>query len=118
MKKDLNTAILDPYKNIITIAPRLEVVCYEAVVGILPEDRTMSMPDKLTLHRISIKIATGGVVDFSIEELSLIKERIGKVWSSLVVGAAYDILDADYKSESEIIQQAVVADISESLPIV
>jgi hypothetical protein len=99
MKKDLAQELKNPYgKPFEPEAITLEQTCFQAVSAALPTDQALPVPDKLKLYRVAQKISAGGVVDFSVEELTLIKERIGKTWSTLVIGAAFDILDADYEA--------------------
>lgn len=102
MKKDLTQELKNPYgKPFEPATITLEQACFQAVSAALPEDQKLPVPDKLKLYRVAQKISAGGVVDFSVEELTLIKQRVGQTWSTLVIGAAYDILDADYGLSAE-----------------
>jgi hypothetical protein len=101
MKKNLSQELKSPYgKSFEPAAITLEQACFQAVSAALPTDQALPLPDKLKLYRMAQKINSGGVQDFSVEELTLIKERIHKTWSNLVIGAAFDILDADYVETS------------------
>lgn len=97
MKKDLTQELKNPYgKPFEPASITLEQACFQAVSAALPEDQGLPVQEKLKLYRAAQKISASGVADFTVEELTLIKERIGKTWSTLVIGAAFDVLDADY----------------------
>lgn len=96
MKRDLSARLLTPYGTEFEPPMTLEKACYEAITITLPEDQQSDVSKKLKLHQVACKIAAGGVVDFAAEDVALIKDRVGKVWSAIVVGAAFPILDRDF----------------------
>jgi hypothetical protein len=96
MKRDLSIKLLTPYGAEFEPSMTLEKVCYEAVTITLPEDQQADAGKKLMLYRIACKIAIGGVVDFTAEEVALLKDRVGKAWNAIVVGAAFTFLDCDF----------------------
>lgn len=96
MKKDLNTVLLNAYGKPFEPSMTLDAVCFQALNAMLPDDEKLNPDDKLKIYRVGKKIAAGGIVDFSAEELALIKGRVGKMYGAMSVGAIYEILDADY----------------------
>jgi hypothetical protein len=96
MKRDLRLELTTPYGKSFEPVLTLESACFQALSGMIEEDKHSSAEQKLKLYRLSHKVAKGGVVDFTTEELALVKERIGKVYGALVVGASYELLDQDY----------------------
>jgi len=49
--------------------------------------------EKLKKFKLARKIDAGGEIELTAEEISLIKEKIGKGYSTLVVGRAYELLE-------------------------
>lgn len=96
MKRDLTRILLNVYGKPFEPETRLEVACFQALSTVFESDQRLSAEDKLKIYRLGKKVAAGGVVDFSTEELALIKERINKTFGAMPAGAVMEILDADY----------------------
>ena len=74
----------------------LQGVCFAAVTTPLRTDSELSADFKMKLYRLAQKVVVGGTVDFTAEELTLLKDRINKVYlHPVIVGRAYDMLDED-----------------------
>lgn len=77
----------------------LSDVCVNALESQLQTDAQMSGQEKFKLDQLAHKIYNQKHVDLSIEEIALIKERVGKVSPTIVVGAVWGILDPPAKKE-------------------
>lgn len=64
----------------------------QAMITPWPGDQDMPATDKVRLFDISLKVHAGGEIDLPVEDLALLKARIGKVSPQLVVGRAYAML--------------------------
>jgi hypothetical protein len=67
--------------------------CINALEATLQSDAQTTGADKFKLDQLARKIYRSTDVVLSIEEIALLKERIGKVYSPVVVGAAWRVLD-------------------------
>ena len=74
-------------------AVTLGSVCVEALLAMLEDDRKMSGAQKMKNWELAERIAKGGVVKASAEEVSLLKDRIGVMYGPAVVGPAFTLLD-------------------------
>ncbi len=68
-------------------------VAVNALLGTIDEDRTITGTEKLRRYEIAKKVSGQSSVMLTVEELATIKERIGKVYGPLIVGAAWHALD-------------------------
>ena len=97
MKRNLNEMILTldgvPFDDNST----LKTICFSAVTSPHRSDENSTVEQKMKLYSLAIKINTGGVVDFTAEEISVLKERIGKLFGHVIVfGRAFELLEKDY----------------------
>ncbi|MDE2343054.1 MAG: hypothetical protein KGL63_06625 [Betaproteobacteria bacterium] len=95
MKRNLDAPLIDLEGKPFEDGSTLRTVCFNAVVANFPDDANLKPEDKLRLYGLAKKIYPGGNVDFSAEDLTLIKARVAKSYSSLVMGVIYEMLDAD-----------------------
>jgi hypothetical protein len=58
-----------------------------------PDDAKSSGAEKFKLDELARKVYRNKDVTLSVEEIAIIKDRIGKVYGPMVVGAAWRILD-------------------------
>jgi hypothetical protein len=75
-----------------------------AVAGletILDEDKQSSGTDKFKLDELAHKIYEKKSVVLTVEEIALIKTRIGKAYGPLVVGPAWRLLDPAESKDSK-----------------
>lgn len=75
----------------------LKFVALEALAAIIEEDRTASAADKVKNAALQIKIyGATGPIDLTSEEISFLKERIGKaIVGAIVVYRAHDLLEGN-----------------------
>jgi hypothetical protein len=59
-------------------------------------DNAMSMQQKLRLHALGRRLHDGGVQDFTSEDITLIKERICKIFVTMAAGQACALLEQDW----------------------
>jgi hypothetical protein len=71
----------------------LRTVLLGACLNTLRADELMDAKQKVELYLLSKKIASKGDADLAIEEVALLKDRVGKAYNPLVVGRVYEILD-------------------------
>lgn len=74
----------------------LKHVCTEALLSTLEEDKRMKGSVKYDLWKLADKVYNNAENDsiFSVEDVALIKERVGKSTSSAIVGPVYELLEA------------------------
>lgn len=72
----------------------LKEISLNALTATLRGDENMSGMEKFKLYNLAIDIHKNPEVDISVENVSSIKDRIGKAYSQVVVGAAWSILEA------------------------
>lgn len=56
---------------------------------------------KVDQFHLALKITDEDVPDLTVENIALIKERIGKMYSQVVVGRAWEILDPRHDEEKD-----------------
>ena len=73
----------------------LKDVCVAALVSELPSDREKADgAEKFKRYILAGKINKGGVVELTADEVTMLKDRIGKGYGALVVGPAWTLLEA------------------------
>lgn len=78
----------------------LKKVCIKALTSLNPADVSITGDDKYQRFKLALKIEKGE--ELGVDEVSLLKKLVGQIWSPLVVGRAWDMLDPKEKKESEI----------------
>lgn len=73
----------------------LAKLCVQALGAVVPGDQDMSAEDKVRAWTLGGKIVKGGVVEVSVEEISLLKKRVGKLYGPFVVGPCHEALERD-----------------------
>ena len=75
----------------------LKKICVSACLNAIGggEDAQLSSEKKLSLYRVALAVSNGGVVDVSVEDRALLKERIGKMYFPLIVGRAFTMLETE-----------------------
>lgn len=71
----------------------LRDVCTQAFASPIDSDKGASGMEKNKWFLLSLKIQQNDEVDLTSEEISLLKNRIGKVYTILIVGRSYELLD-------------------------
>lgn len=68
-------------------------VAVVALESMIEDDKQLSGADKFKRDELARKVYRAKAAVLTLEELALIKERIGKVYAPAVVGAAWRLLD-------------------------
>jgi hypothetical protein len=70
--------------------------CFGAAAGMVPQDQGIAQDKKFKLYGLAKRAHAGGVQDFSSEEITLLKERIAMMYSTIVTGVAFEMLEKDW----------------------
>lgn len=73
----------------------LALVSQMALLQPHQDETNRPQTDKLRQFVLATKVAHGGIVGLTVEERVLIKERIGKACTALVMGRAFEIIDPE-----------------------
>lgn len=100
MKLNINNELQDIYGNTLTLPESegqakpmaLGFVIQNALLGVFPEDQNMDGSKKLLLYTLATKTLDENS-DYTVEELSLIKDRVGRAFGPTVVGPVWGMLD-------------------------
>lgn len=96
MKVQLDTKILnlqgEPIKDGDGDLTLKAVIC-AAMLGLLQEDQNADSTAKVRMFRLAQRAVDGGEQDISAEDITLIKQRVGKMYGALIVGRAFDLLE-------------------------
>ena len=65
----------------------------QALVALYEDERSLSGDEKFSRFTLAQRIAKGGVVEVSIDEVKTIKDMMAKHWSTPIVGASWPIFD-------------------------
>ena len=95
MKRNLETPLLNVANEPFEPPVVLGFVCSNAATGMLPGDDGLAIATKIALYSLAKKLVAGGVVDLSAEEIAMLKERIGRMFSIQIIGRAFEHLEAD-----------------------
>lgn len=99
MKVNLDTEILDIWDKPIPVQGKegfltLKDVCINAIL-LEGQDEIMEGKEKVRRYQLALKIKEGGVQNLSVEDLSLLKEKVGRMYTVLVAGQALPLLDGE-----------------------
>lgn len=75
-------------------APMLRDVCIKALVEMGPNDQHLTGVEKFNMGMLAQKIYSNDDLDLAVEDVSTLKERIGLMWTPLVVAWAWNVLEA------------------------
>lgn len=98
MKIDFEQTIHDLSGEPIKKSPKntkpitLGEVVIEALLATTQSDASLSGEEKFKRFELALKCK--GTTDLKVEEISSIKNRVGEVWSPLVVGRVWSILES------------------------
>ena len=76
-------------------APTMRDVCVKALVELTRSDQEMSGKEKFEMGMLAQKIYQEDEPDLIVEDVSKLKDRIGKLWGPLVVAWAWNALDGN-----------------------
>lgn len=97
MKIDFDAVLLDLKGEIMKDgdAPvSLKTVAVNALFAPFPDEREIDGTEKAKRFNLGLRIDVGGEVEVSAEEVSLVKKLIGKAYPVLIVGRAYQLIEA------------------------
>ncbi len=96
MKLKLDAKILDledkPILNPDETEVTLSVVCINALMSTLEQDKGLSGDKKAALFTLALSLK-GGNEEVTVEEVAMIKERIGIMFGQLIVGRVYALIE-------------------------
>ena len=97
MKVDMNQKIKNMDGSVAKEGDKeitLGVICANALLATIPNENPTG-PQKYERFGLATKIhaSKDGMLEISVENLAMLREMIGKGYSTLVVGQAYDLLD-------------------------
>lgn len=95
MKRNFDIPMTDIEGKPFADGATLKNITLLALGALARGDETQTGADKLRIYSVATKVVGGGVVDLTIEELALIKERIGKAMNAFTVGRAFELLEQD-----------------------
>ena len=73
---------------------KLKPVIVNALLGMFKDEEQLSGGEKLERWQLAIKINNAdGDIELSAEEISLIKLLIGKMFTTIIVGQAFEMLE-------------------------
>lgn len=101
MKRNFNAIILNLEGQPFDGSPTLKTIAFMAISAQALGDDRMTGDEKLKLYAVGTKVAAGGVVDLKAEEIAVLKDRIGKTMFPVIVGRAFDLLDADFTEDAD-----------------
>lgn len=104
MAIDFSTKILDLKNQPIPLCSKekpdcgvvltMDDVALTALQAQFPDEQNLAATEKVKRYALGLKInASKGDVHLDAEDVTLLKQLIGKAYGSLVVGRAYEILD-------------------------
>lgn len=65
----------------------------QSLNSVVESDSNVSLDDKTNMYKISLRVAADDEVDLSVDERALIKTRVNKFFSPLVVGRVSDLFE-------------------------
>lgn len=71
----------------------LDTVLVNSLLSTLDEDKNLPGTEKFKLFQLAMKISDASEVDLSAEEISTIKDRVAKSYTTLVVGKVWNMID-------------------------
>lgn len=70
----------------------LAKVAVSALTNVSEQDRQLTGEEKFKLGQLAFKIHTEPEAEFEVEDISKVKDKIGKFWSPYIVFKAYSLL--------------------------
>lgn len=95
MNKNLDTPVLRLDGQEYDDKPTFGSVLFMSIQAALPDDQRIPTSEKMKLYRLAQKVVKGGIVDFSSEELALMKKRVEEALPTILMGTVVDMLDRD-----------------------
>lgn len=96
MKVNFDAKILDlkgnPLKDGTADLTLSDVTC-AALIAVLQDDQNADSNKKMKLFRLAQTATKGGEQEVPAEDVVLLKERVSKMYSALIVGRVFDLLE-------------------------
>ena len=83
----------DDNKKPIPIALSLGEACADALLGMSDTDRTESGTEKFVRWQLASKVINAEEIELTAEDVTLIKDRVGKWYGPMTVGPVYNLLE-------------------------
>lgn len=96
--KPLQAQDRDDEDKPVTVNLTLRKAIVEALMAAFKDEDNLSGADKVKRYKMAQKIQDAERMMFSAEDLSLIKKLVAKLYSTLVVGIVWEILDTETKA--------------------
>jgi hypothetical protein len=96
MQIDFNAPILGFDRKPLNESDRamtLAIVACTALSAQFRDEDNLAADIKYKRFKLGCKIANGGIVDLSVDEIATLKQLIGRAFSPLIVGRSFDLLD-------------------------
>lgn len=101
MKIDLTAQILDLKGEALDPPMTLRDVCTMALLSTLRDDDKLNGPQKADLFALALRMVDATEVDLKVEDVALLKDRIGRGYPPITVGRAYALLDPPAAAPAE-----------------
>lgn len=101
-KRNLNQAMLDLDHKPFEDKSTLKSACFLALSQTLQGDGDLPLAQKMSQFDLLIRINAGGVVDFTSEEIALIKERARRFFPIIAFGVMCKLLEQEYVEPPEL----------------
>ncbi len=82
----------------------MRIVCTNSLLTPTQDDKNIDGNEKARRFELAMRVYTEDEIDLNVDELKLIKDLIGRLYSPLVVGRAYQILDPKEKPSDGLIK--------------
>ena len=76
-----------------TAVVTLATIASSSLFASLPDDQSLEPARKAEYGALGIQLFAGGAHDLKVEQIALLKDRIGRTYAPLVVARAFDLLD-------------------------
>lgn len=97
MQRNFDTILKDFDGNPIVDGGReltLKLVSVNSLMVPYPDETTLTGDEKMSRYLLAQRIHPGGVIELRVEEVAKLKTLIGKAYGPIVVGPAFQILEA------------------------
>jgi len=72
---------------------KLLTICQNALISAGDQQQKESGEEKAKRYQLAIKLANGGEIELTAEDIAKIKKLIGESYAPIIVGQAYDMLE-------------------------
>lgn len=79
----------------------LSDACADALLAMLETDRAESGKEKYKRWQLASKIIVSSEVDLDTDDISFIKERVGKLYGPATVGPVFNLLEGKEQNDGE-----------------